>query len=107
MRSPASMSWAIRRRRSFMPTRRNPRARVASKFSGEPVRIQVFGAGAICRRLYARLATARARRHSRMGLRPGSGDRDVLDVGLGAALAFDPLQPPVDQRPDELEHLAD
>src|SRR5580765_7161662 len=47
MRSPGSMSRAMLRRRSFMPTSVKPRSRVTAKFSGEPVRIHVFGAWSI------------------------------------------------------------
>ena len=41
MRSPGSICWARFRLRSFIPITRNPCARVAAKFSGEPVRIHV------------------------------------------------------------------
>src|SRR5690349_20317969 len=48
MRSPGSMSSAWLRRRCFMPISVNPCSRVAAKFSGEPVRIQVVAIG--CRK---------------------------------------------------------
>src|SRR5919199_2312287 len=39
--------------------------------------------------------------------RARSGDRDVLDLRLGATLAVEPLDPAVEDRPDQQQHLAD
>ena len=62
------MAGAWLRRRSFIPTRRKPRSRVAAKFSGEPVGIDVFGACAIgghCRPRTPPFRRARRRGYSR------------------------------------------
>src|SRR5438270_8541479 len=94
MRSPGSMSWAWRRRRSLRPISSKPCSRVASKFSGEPVRIQVLGASPDTRRLYAG-----ARR---------SQDGYVLHLDLAAAaFALDAGDQPVDDRAQQQQQLAD